>query len=169
MITSIIKKLKGSVLGFGLSKTLMKEIKKNQNIIKCDLIDSDVIGDLEENKKAKKFHIKNLRKKFKKKKINYIICNYESVLKYQDKFIKDSIYLTNDTVIIYNLNEEKKDVLNKKYNRYKTNINIIQTKNKYIMEINTSKAKNNKFKELYYSVIDFIIKIDNIITELLVN
>lgn len=169
MITEKIKKLKGSVLGFGLSKNLMKEIKKNKNIVKCDLIDSDVLGDAEETKRIKKFHIKNLRSKFKKKRINYIICNYESILKYQDKFVKDSIYLTNDTVIIYNLNKEQKALLNKKYNRYKTNINIIENKNKYIMEIDTSKAKNNKVKELYYSVIDFIIKIDSIITELLVN
>jgi hypothetical protein len=113
---------------------------------------------------TKKITLKKLRK-FKKKRVNYLLVNYDNIGEYLNSFIKDSIYITND--YIYFVTDNKK--IEKYYNRYNTDIKTIKCNNKNIYIINTKKAKNNKVKEFIYSVLDKFDKIVDIITNLLLS
>lgn len=153
-LKKIIKELSSNVLAIGISQELMEEINKNEKIINCDILSNEV-------SKEKKFsffrnktiNINKLRKKYKKKKIDYIICNYDIIAPYMRKFIKNSVYLNKNKLYFYgNVDIE----LIKRYNRYETKIEIKEYKKNYIVEIDNSKSKNNFVKDLFYSIKDAI-------------
>lgn len=163
-LKKIIKNLGGNVLGIGLSEDLIKEIENNDKIINCNLLNPYI-------KRKKKFSlfnktikIKKIRKIFKKKKIDYIICNYDEINNYFNTFVKDSVYINKKK--IYYFGNVDIELLKSKYNRYDTKIII---KNKNLIEIDTSKAKNNFFKDIYYRLKDFKDKLIELIGDILMN
>ncbi len=157
----VIKNISGFVLAFGLDEKLITNLNNNHNIEECILLDNYT-------KKEKKAHgikgnnisIKKLRKKFKKKRVDYIICNYEVIQKYLNTFIKDSVFINKNKIYFYNVTDH---TLLKKYSRYNAQVII----NKNYIEIDTSNSKNNFIKDLYYSVLDFGNKMIDIIGDIL--
>lgn len=163
-LKKIIKNLGGNVLGIGLSEDLIKEIENNDKIINCNLLNPYI-------KRKKKFSlfnktikIKKIRKIFKKKKIDYIICNYDEINNYFNTFVKDSVYINKKK--IYYFGNVDIDLLKYKYGRYDTNIII---KNKNLIEIDNSKAKNNFLKDNYYRLKDFKDRLIELIGDILMN
>lgn len=163
-LLEIIKNLDGKVLGIGLDEKLTKAIEDNDKIIECNLLNSYTKGKNKFSLFNKTIKIKKIRKVFKKKKINYVICNYDEIYKYFNTFIKDSIYINNKK--IYYFGNVDIELLKSKYNRYDTKIII---KNKNLIEIDTSKAKNNFFKDIYYRLKDFKDKLIELIGDILMN
>lgn len=163
-LKKIIKGLSGTILGIGLNEELVKEIENNDNILECNLLNSYIKGKKKFSLFNKTIKIKKIRKIFKKKKIDYIICNYEEINKYFNTFIKDSIYINNKK--IYYFGNIDIELLKSKYSRYDTNILVT---NKNLIEINCSNAKNNFFKDLYYRLKDFKDNIIEIIGDILMN
>jgi len=165
-LIKIIKQFNGSILGIGLDDYLIKELDKNTCIKECNLL-----SNISKTKGKGKGHNKTIsiykiRKFFKKKSIDFIICNYESIDRYLKTFVKDSIYLNSFKIYYYGSNL---DNLIKKYQRYNTKIEVIK-KGKYtILEIDASMAKNNVFKELVYRFIDFINYIVELIGDILMS
>jgi len=162
-LEKIIKNLKGNLIGIGIKEeNLIKLIEKNDNIFECNLLDCIDINN-EEKGKNKKVKIKKLRKKFKKRRTNYIICNYKRICEFKEKFIYDSIYICNKEIYIYS--EEYIESIERRYNRFcKTEIS--KTTEGYIYKININK-KMNKFNELYYKTLDNIISIIDFISNIL--
>ena len=163
-LKKIIKNLGGNVLGIGLSEDLIKEIENNDKIINCNLLNPYI-------KRKKKFSlfnktikIKKIRKIFKKKKIDYIICNYDEINNYFNTFVKDSVYIKKKK--IYYFGNVDIDLVKYKYGRYDTNIII---KNKNLVEIDNSKAKNNFLKDNYYRLKDFKDRLIELIGDILMN
>ena len=121
-----------------------------------------------DNKKKSFFNktikIKKIRKVFKKKKIDYIICNYDEISNYLNTFVKDSIYINKGKLYFYGNIDV--DLLKLKYGRYNVEINLIDKK---IIEIDTSSAKNNFFKDNYYRLVDFKDRLVEIIGDVLMN
>lgn len=166
VLISKIKEMDGSLLGFGIKDDgVLEAIEKNNKITICNLLDENSKGK-GSGKKNKKVRINNIRKVFKKKKTNHLICNYELLKKDLKTFISDSIYITKDNICFYT---KEKDELIKKYSRYNTEIEEIKCSDGYVLMINVKKAKNNKIKELYYQIIDFFIKVGDLITEMLLS
>lgn len=163
-LKTIIKKLSGNVLGIGLNEDLTTLIEKNNNIIECNLLNSCVKGKFKKSFFKKTIRIKKIRKVFKKKNIDYIICNYDEISKYLNTFVKDSIYINKGKV--YFFGNIDVDLLKLKYERYDVKINLI---NKNIIEIDTSLAKNNFFKDNYYRLVDFKNHLIEIIGDVLMN
>lgn len=168
VLISKIKQMEGSLLGFGLNDNLTKYIDKNDNIHVCNLIDNISKGE-KSSGKSKNIKVSKLRKKFKKKRTDYIISNYEIIEKFLDKFITDSIYLAKNKVYIYLKESETKDKVVKKYKRYKTIIATVKCDDGYVLEIDVSRAKNNILKEFLYKILDFFTECCDIITYLLLN
>lgn len=163
-LKKIIKNLDGNVLGIGLFEDLIKEIEDNDKIVNCNLLNSYIKGKKKFSLFNKTIKIKKIRKVFKKKKIDYIICNYDEINNYFNTFIKDSIYINKKK--IYYFGNVDIDLLKYKYGRYNTNIII---KNKNLIEIDVSKAKNNFFKDNYYRLKDFKDKLVELIGDILMN
>ena len=163
-LKKIIKNLDGNVLGIGLSEDLIKEIENNDKIINCNLLNPYIKGKKKFSLFNKTIKIKKIRKVFKKKKIDYIICNYDEINNHFNTFIKDSVYINKKK--IYYFGNVDIGLLKYRYSRYDTNIII---KNKNLIEIDNSKAKNNFFKDNYYHLKDFKDKLIEFIGDILMN
>lgn len=140
----LIKNTEGKILGIGLSKNVIAMIEKNKKITYCDLLNSFTKKGKESKKKEKLFYIKDLRKKYKKNKLDLIIVDYNEVKKYKKTFIRDSIYICKGQIYVYNADESVE-----KYKRYKA---VIKTSE--VVEIDATKAKTNFIKDKIYYVVD---------------
>ena len=170
-IYDITKCLSGNVLGIGVDQKIAEIIQNNDRILNCDLINSKISSvNTGKKEKQKKISAKKLRKIFKKKKVDYIICNIEEMKKYLKTFIRDSVYINKDILYIYNIkNNELKEELIKKYKRYNTKIEEIKDNENIILKIDNKESKTNKLKDIKYSIIDTAISTFNIISDLLMN
>lgn len=161
-----IKNMYGNVLGIGnINDKVVEHLYNNQNITICNILSKNTYnGDEKNSSKLKKISLSNLRK-FKKKRINFLIVDYD-IEKYIKTFIKDSIYITNNYIYFCTKDKNK---IKKLYSRYNISLKEVKCSDTYILIIDVKKAKNNYIKELIYSIVDFIEKIGEIITELLLN
>ena len=165
-LKGIINKLSGNILGIGLDDDLIKVIKKNDKITECNLLDSFVKSRFGKGNSAS-IRIKKIRATFKRKKVDYIICNYETISKYLDTFVKDSVYINKNKLYFFFILDI--ELLKKRYSRYKTNITEKKYHNSYILVIDNSEAVNSPFKDIYYRLIDFKDKLIEIIGDILMN
>lgn len=173
-IYEITKCLSGNVLGIGVDNIITKHLELNKRVIECNLLDSETpinkTNEKKKQKKLKKIKITKIRKIFKKKKVDFIICNIESIKKYTKTFIKDSIYINKDMLYIYNIKD--KDLLEElttRYKRYNTKIEVIEDKDTTIIKIDNKNSKTNIIKDIFYLIVDTLIQILNIISDILVN
>ena len=159
------KEFFGNVLGIGdIDDKLVKKLNSKKKITELNIISNKrySIGTCSGN--TKKVSLKNLRK-MKKKKVNFLIVDYDNIDEYINTFIKDSIYITCD--YIYFVSKNKK--IKKYYSRYNTKIKEIKCSDNKIYSIDVSEAKNNIFKEFIYSIVDSIDRLIDLITNLLLS
>lgn len=164
VLISEIKNMSGNVLGIGdFDNKIVEKLDKNNNITTCNILgNSDYTG--EQTGRSKKMRLSKIRK-FKHKRIDYLIVNYKDIDKFLKTFIKDSIYITKQNIYFCSNNPK----ILKLYNRYNVSIKTIKCSDENIYVIDTSKAKNNKVKEFIYRILDFFEFIIDVITELLLN
>lgn len=165
-LKSIINKLNGNVLGIGLDDDLISVIEKNEKITECNLLDSIVKSRFGKGH-GKSIRIKKIRATFKRKKVDYIICNYETISKYLDTFVKDSVYINKSK--LYFFGKVDIELLKKRYSRYKTDISEKKYRDNYILIIDNSEAVNSFLKDTYYRLVDFKDKLIEIIGDILMN
>ena len=172
-IYDITKCLSGNVLGIGVDEKITELLEQNSLVTNCNLLNSytKTSNKIKTKKqKTKRIRIKKLRKVFKKKKVDFIICNIEEIKKYTKTFIKDSIYINKDMLYIYNIkDEELKQELIKKYKRYNTIVEEIKDNKTTILKIDNKASKTNIIKDISYLLIDTLIQLFNIISDLLLN
>lgn len=172
-IYDITRVTSGNVLGIGVDEKISEILEKNNRVTNCNLLNSytkDTGKSKEKKQRLKKIRIKKLRKVFKKKKVDFIICNTEEIKKYLKTFVKDSIYINKNILYMYNIkNKDIKEEIIKKYKRYNTNIEEITDEHTTILKIDNSKASTNIFKDTAYLIIDTLISLFNIISDLLLN
>ena len=169
-IKKYIKNMTGTVIGVGIdNKEILETIEKNNKILVCDLLNSVNIEDNLIQKRKKKKYVKKLRKKYKKKNVNYIIVNSNEINRYLKTFVRDSVYI-NDTEIYYYM-DKNYDIENitKRYKRYNTELEVIKCDDGNIIRINTSKARNKFFKDKFYFIVDTLSNIADIIGDILVS
>lgn len=176
-IYDITKVTSGNVLGIGVDKTISEILEKNDRVLNCNLLNSyvkeDNIETIKKKKKRKKLKtikVKKIRKIFKKKKVDFIICNIDEIKKYLRTFIKDSVYINKDMLYIYNIKDEDlKEELIKKYNRYNVKIEEIKDEDTTILKIDNKESKNNFIKDKLYLIIDSLVAFVNIVADLLLS
>ena len=172
-LLKIIKNLKGSLLGIGITDdSILEAIEKNDDIHTCYILSTlSLTGkkfSLTKRGRNKKVNIKKIKKYFKKKSLDTIICNYSTIMQFQRSFIPNSVYLNKGSLYIYG---EKADLesLKKKYQRYTKDIEIKKLNKGFIIKINNQKTKNHFFKDLFYRSKDLAIDIIDLVTEILIN
>lgn len=148
-IVKIIKTLEGNVLGIGLSKDMVEAIEKNDAITECNLLNSYTKEQHGKRKRGKTIKIKKLHKYFKKKSVDTIICDYETIQKYMNTFVKNSVYINRKQ--LYFFGNIDKEIIAKRYHRYNTTVSF---SNQNIAIIDNTNSKNNKFKDIGYRFID---------------
>lgn len=172
-IYEITKCTSGNVLGIGVDEKITKILEQNERVLNCNLLNSETKNEKkthEKKQRLKRIRIKNIRKIFKKKKVDFIICNTDEIRKYLKTFVKDSIYINKNMLYLYNIKDEDlKQELIKKYKRYNTKIEEIKDKDTIILKIDNKEAKTNIFKDYMYLIIDTLIQLFNLISDLLLN
>lgn len=170
-IYKIGKLLSGNVISIGADEELINILNENERIKNCDILNQKTkkITTKKNRKKTKTIKIKKLRKIYKKKKIDFILCDFYEIKKYQKTFIKDSVYINKDMLYIYNVDDNTKDEIIRKYKRYNTKIEELKDKQKIILKIDNNNSKTNFFKDLKYLIIDTFFNIIDILSDILVN
>lgn len=174
-LLDIIKKMEGNVIGVGIDSKLLDGFNKN-NRVNVYTIDNAKPGiGISKSKKrttssGKTINIKKLYKYFKKNSIDYIICNTEEVNDYLKYFIRDSIYLNNNKIYLYG-NKDNMDIelLEKRYKRYKSIIEVKEYKDNVLIIIDSSNSKSNWLKNKMYFISDTLYNIVEFISNVLVS
>ena len=160
-----VKNFSGNVFGIGdIDDKVVNALNENKNVYELNILSKKEYGIGTSSGKTKKLSIRTIRK-LKRKRVNYLIVDYDNIDEYLKTFIKDSIYITKEYIYFVTNN----DSIKKYYGRYKTNIRTIKCSDKYIYVIDTKEAKNNKIKELFYGVVDSVSRLIDIITNLLLS
>ena len=175
-LEEIIKKTKGNVLVIGLDDKLIDKFEKNNKVNLYAIYSNsrNNKGSFSKQKKkktnkGKTINIKKLRKYINKKSVEYLICNFEEIMQYYKYIIKDTIYLNNKIIYIYSSNTIDKDFIIEKYKRYNVEISFNDYKSGYIITINSTKAKNNFFKDKLYFIKDTLYNIAEVIGNIMVS
>lgn len=174
-LKKVCKEISGNVITIGMDyKTVLDVLDKNEKII--NLYSMQFNGKKRSRKKEKGrkrgkiVSIKKIRKIFKKKKIDYIICNIEDISRFLRTFIRDSVYINKTKLYIYgSKNNIDLELIEKRYNRYNVVINVTEYDKDVLVEIDNTKAFNNIFKDILYNIIDIFYSIYNAIGDLLIN
>ena len=157
-LCNIVEKLEGNLIGIGLSEPkLLDRIEKNSKITECTLL-NDETGALNEEsgRGTKKLNIRKLRKKFKKKRIDTIICATEQIAQYTKTFVKDSIFITKGTIYFYGDDFEMLENIQEKYKRYQVSTKQEKYGQSYLYVVEVNGAKNHRIKEIGYYVKDTV-------------
>lgn len=169
-----IKNMKGSLLGIGIDDTSMLDaIENNDNIDLCYILSN---GGKSKNKKfklfrkgrTKKINIKKLKKHFRKKSIDNVLCDYKVIKKFYKSFVPNSVYINKGKLLIYG-NIKELDKIKEKYERYTNDIKIEKTNKSFLLIINNKKIKTNIIKTNYYKVKDTFNDALDYLTEFLTN
>ena len=166
-----VKNMKGSLVAIGIKDTsIIEEIDKNNKITMCDLLNSVSLKSKTTSKKRqKKKYVKRLKKQYKKKNIDYMIINTDEVEKLLKNIIKDTIYINDKEIYYYSKRKTILDIIEKRYNRYTKNTEIVKYEDGYILKINTKDTKNNFFKEVLYYILDTFSNAADIIADILIS
>lgn len=174
-LKNLCKEISGNVVTIGVDyKTVLDELDKNEKIVNLYSMQFNGKKRSKKKEKGKKrdklVSIKKIRKIFKKKKIDYIICNIEDINRFLRTFIRDSVYINKEKLYIYgSKNNIDLELIEKRYNRYNVTINITEYDKDVLVEIDNTKAFNNALKDIFYNIADILYSIYNAIGDLLIN
>ena len=172
-IYDIARCMSGNVLGMGVDDEITEILEQNDLVLNCNLLNSyskSVTKTKGKRQRLKKIKIKRLRKVFKKKKVDFIICNVDEIRKYTKTFIKDSIFINKDMLYIYNIKDDDlKQELIAKYKRYNTIVEEIKDCKTVILKVDNKNSKTNIFKDVFYLIMDTLVQFFNIVSDLLLN
>ena len=173
-LIKIVKSLKGSLLGIGIeNENVLDEINKNDKILTCFLLENNTSkksSKLSFSGRRKKANIKKLKKTFGKKRLNYVICNYEYSKKFMRHFIPGSVAINNGKLYLYGkISEEEVENIKNKYRRYTNDIEIKKIKDEYLITVNNQNTKNNFFRDKLFFIEDLGERFMDILTNLLIN
>lgn len=167
-----VKTMKGFVLGFGsLDESIIKGINKNNNINEFILLSDTNISSTSDSKSKnnKKLSYHKIQKKFRKKNVTNIIASYDDLKSYHRRFIVDSLFLAKENIYVIIKNEDiDVDLVSKRFKRYHQELEVIECRNGYVLQIRKTKYRKNKLRDSIYLIIDFFIDILNIIGDLFV-
>ena len=167
-----IKKMEGTTVGIGINNTKIKDaIQNNTNIKTCYLLEETTSFNKKKMKifeKSKTINIKKIKKVFKKKRIENLICNYKTINPFSKTFVRDSVFINKNKLYIYGQKENYEDLV-KKYKRYTNDIKIEKNKDNFIIIINNQNTTNQKLKDFKYWWLDTLNNFADILTGILVN
>lgn len=116
-------------------------------------------------KEGKKINIKKLRKTFKNKSIDYIICDFNEMFDYFKYIIGDSVIINRKILYIYGESKHiEPNILADRYKRYGASVKVEIEYDKFIIIINNEKSKTNWFKNRFYVVVDTLHNIGDLIS-----
>lgn len=160
-IIDAAKKLDGKVVCVGVKdREILSALSRNSN---ADIFTIDRIiykSLFFKNKKAylpdgKKINMKNIKKVFKKKSVDYVICDLNEIYEYFKYFLSNSVIINKKTLYIYGTSRFiDPKVLASRYHRYGATTETIIDGDEFIIIVDNSTSKTNWFKDKWYLMVD---------------
>lgn len=165
-IKKIIKSLEGKVVAFGFKTDKFESIlKSNKKILSFDVLDEISKKNKKKFGKNKSIYITDLRKKYKKNKVDYILIDVDIMDKHMIYLIKETIYIGKNIYLFGSKN--KVNYYLNKYKRYNINYKKSAFADKNIIYIDIKNAKNNLIKDKIYLIKDKIELFINMLSDAL--
>lgn len=166
------RKLEGTVLAIGVSdEKLLSILESNEKIVNCQLLNEISKKEKSEGKiKRKRFSLRRLRKKFHKKKVDYILCNIETIEPYLKNFVKDSVYINRGKIYFYGtLRKESSNRFLKRYQKYHAKIEECGSNKSCFTIVSNEKSKSSWWKDISFAFLDACYWFYEMIGDLLIN
>ena len=167
-----VNKMQGTTVGIGINNEKIKSaIEKNKNIKTCYLLEETSSFNKKKMKifeKSKTVNIKKIKKVFKKKRIENLICNYKTISPFLKTFVRNSVFINKGKSYIYGKKENYDELINK-YKRYTDDIKIEKNSDEFLIVINNQNTVNKKTKDIKYWWQDTLNNIADLLTNILVN
>ena len=171
-LEKIIIDFSGKVVCIGtMDEYLLGKINNNKNIKYCDLLNCfEKKGGNTKKQKEKNLMMKDFRKFYGKKKIDYMLCNISDIKGHIPRFIPDSIYINKKIVYIYGKNDiyDYQRII-KKYNRYKASIEYDNIGEYFLLRIDVSNCNNKIICDKLFYISDSLEKFSDKISDLIVS
>lgn len=172
-LVKIAKKINGNLVCFDVNNTnVLDAIKKNNKIE--DLYEfsfgNKINKKMKSKIKGKRYNIKKIRKYFKKKSVNYFMGDINTLKKYFNSFIKNSINLNNNTIYLFGKNSDYEiDELIYRYKRYGIKVTVKSNEEYFLLQISVKDIKTKFLKNCQYRVRDNMYNIGEYISQVLIN
>ncbi len=178
-LTDIVKKMTGEVVCFGVKEeNIINLLQKNQNV-NAFLINREPrksiftrrkkvkIGN---QKKGKKLNMKKIRKTFKKKSVDYIICDFNEIYDYFKYFIYDSTVINKGKLYLYG-NSKYVDAnrLGNRFKRFHSEVTVSITGEDFLIIVDNTNSKENWIKAKWYIIIDSFHNLGDMISAALIS
>ncbi len=171
-----LKNFSGNVLCVGLKDKKMLNILMKNNTINLYSIDRNPAkGLFSRSKKAKmngsqKINMKKMRKKFKKKSVDYIVCNINEIYDYFKYFLYDSVYINRKKLYLYG--ESKyidPNVLAKRFQRYHAKTFVETMGQEFLIIVDNEKSRCSFLKAKWYVIVDSFHNMGDMISQALIS
>ena len=166
-----IKIMKGNILTIGIDDKLLSGFNRN-NTVNVYTLDraKGIFGKSKKrkDKEGKTINIKRLRKYFHKKRLDYVIVDYDEIKDYLKYVMRDLVYLNNNKLYLYGVDEDS-DLIEKRFKRYKANCLIKRFKDHILIEVDNSKSRTNWFLNKVYYISDTIYNFVDFVSNILIS
>ena len=172
-LLKIIKGMKGRLLGIGMDSERLKEgILKNSQIVSCTLLElnqkkTGKVFLKEKTEKLEKISIKKIQKHFKKKQIEYMICNIEDIKGFLKTFLRDSIDITNQKIYFYGRMDTEEII--RRYKRYGVSIEEKKYQDGSLLIVDVFDITTHFWRNKGYYFLDSFSDLRNWIADILMN
>jgi len=178
-LISIVKQFTGNVVCLGVQDgRILRNLEQNKQVNVYTIERSRGKSIFSRKKKAhvkesksKKVNMKKLRKTFKKKSVDYIVCDINEIYDYFKYFIYDSVVINKKKLYLYG--ESKyidPKVLSKRFKRYHAKVTIIESSStQFLLVVDNAESRGNWFQSKWYIVIDTFHNIGDMISAALIS
>lgn len=174
-LTELLGSLTGNVILIGVKdQKLLTMMEESQQIQQCYFLNSSSKAEQKKARWSLRRHanipISKFRKRFKKKRIDTIVCDVREMQNLFSTFVKDSVYICKGKIYYYgskkNLNIPS---LKERYGRYQVTFEEIDLKDSHMFVVDVSKAKSRRLQELWYKLKDILQQASDLASDFLVN
>ena len=109
-----------------------------------------------------------MKKFFKKKSIDNVLCDYNVIKKFSRNFMGGSVYINKGKLYIYGNIQDLKN-LKERYERYTKDVELIKNSKSFILIVNNQKTRSTAFRDSIYKMTDFFNDSLDYLTEILTN
>ncbi len=178
-LSNIVKEFTGNVLCLGVKEnSILKNLSNNDNIsvytierkLSKRIFSKRKKAKVVKDEKGKKINIKKLRKTFKKKSIDYIVCDINEIYDYFKYFIYDSVVINKKKLYLYGDSKYiDPNVLAKRFERYYAKTEVFISDNQFIIIVDNETSKGSWMKSKCYIIVDTFHNMGDMISAALIS
>ncbi len=178
-LADIVKTFTGNVLCLGVHEdSVLKNLGYNtkasvytiERNFKKGIFSRGKKAKVAQDEKGKKINMKKLRKTFKKKSVDYIVCDISEIYDYFKYFIYDSVVINKKKLYLYgNSKYIDPQELAKRFKRYHANAVVSSVDNEFIIAVDNEFSRGNWFKAKWYVIIDTFHNMGDMISAALIS